>query len=263
MRELQRSGIGLGLAVQALTKLLILGGVLGSAMPLPAQTVHGRLLEQGSGRPITAGLLTLVGEAGETVAQAETDSAGGFTLRAPDPGSFYVRAERIGYRTKTDGVLELGEGGEITIDFYLVPRPVELEGVEGTAEAMDFFERKDREYLEWQGFYDRKKMGFGYFFGPEDIKWHMFDAWDVFRKIPGLGVTPPPRSKVRRPCVWIDGMLAHRPDQGDWAMADDVPIEAIAGMEVYTRGRPLQYGGVACSAGSRSDPPLILIWTKG
>jgi len=103
---------------------------------LPAQTVHGRLLEQGTARPIEAGDLTLLGEDGEAVDRAGTDSAGHFTLRSPEPGSFYVRAERIGYRTKTDGVLELGEGGEITVDFYLMPQPVELEGVEGTGERV-------------------------------------------------------------------------------------------------------------------------------
>jgi len=253
VRELQGSGIGLGLAVQALTNPLILIGVLGSATPVAAQTVHGRLLEQGTGRPITAGLLTLVGEAGESVAQAESDSAGGFTLRAPDPGSFFVRAERIGYRTKTDGVLELGKGGEIRIDFYLMPRPIELEGVEGTAEGMTLLERKDREYLEWQGFYDRKKMGFGYFFGPEDIKWHMFDSWDLLKRIPGLSMTPPPRSTIRSACVWIDGIRV-RTAPRNLRLEDHVAIEEIAGLEVYTRNAPLQYGGCGNT---------ILIWTKG
>jgi len=230
-----------------------------AAIPLTAQTVHGHLLEQRSGRPVVAALVTLVGEVGETVARAETDSAGHFTLRSPEPGSFYVRAERIGYRTKTDGVLELGEGGEITIEFYLMPRPVELEGVEGITEGLDFFQRKDRAYLESQGFYDRMKLALGHFITPEELEERVvFDAWDVLRRVPGLDLTTPPRSEVRPPvCVRVDGILVHQEEDGAWRMIDDVSPEQVAGVEIYTRGRPVQYSGMAdCS-------PLILVWTKG
>lgn len=132
--------------------------------------MHGRLLEQGTGRPVGAADVTLIGEAGGVVDRAETDPVGRFTLRSPDPGRFYVRAERIGYRAKMDGMLELGEGGEITVDFYLTPEPVELEGIDATAEAMSVWLRRDRDYLASQGFYDRKKVGFGHFITPEDLE---------------------------------------------------------------------------------------------
>jgi len=237
-----------------------------SAIAVPsaaAQTVHGRLLEQGTARPVAAGDLTLLGEDGEAVDRAETDSAGYFTLRSPDAGSFYVRAERIGYRPKTDGVLELGEGGEITVDFYLIPQPVELEGVEGTGEGMTLLERKDREYLDWQGFYDRKKLALGHFITPEDLEERvMFDAFDLLRGIPGLDVTTPPDPRVIACAVRIDGVQVYHMDHDlepgrGWRMASDVQVEEIAGIEIYPRGRPLQYSSVAdCS-------PLILIWLKG
>lgn len=31
-----------------------------------------------------------------------------------------------GHSAKADGVLELGEGGEISVDFFLMPEPIEL-----------------------------------------------------------------------------------------------------------------------------------------
>jgi len=240
-------------------------GLVGPA-PLSAQTVHGRLLEQGTGRPIEAGDLTLLGEAGEAIDRAGTDSAGHFTLRSPDPGSFYVRAERIGYRPKTDGILELGEGGEITVDFYLMPQPVELEGVEGTVEGMTLLERKDREYLDWQGFYDRKKMGFGHFITPEEIEEDPpIDYYDLFRKMPGVrgvsgarggeGVQITARggtfggSGYCSPAIFVDGIRTSNPP----------PVEAIVGVEVYKgiASVPLQYSRLGGSCG------VVLVWTSG
>jgi len=207
-----------------------------------AQTVHGRLLEQGTGRPIEAGDVTLLGEDGATIDRAGTDSAGHFTLRSPDPGSFYVRAERIGYRPKTDGVLELGEGGEITIDFYLMPQPVELEGVEGTGERTDWIERNQRRFLEGQGFYRRMAMGFGHFITPEELEER--PPWtprDLFKKIPGMDVgvssMMPGRQRVTLDCVtkgdgrsitqiqfavWVDGIRVWQGAVEGWEPADDI-----------------------------------------
>lgn len=239
--------------------LVVLPLVLGlfASSPAHAQTVHGRLLEQGSREPIAHGLVTLLDQTNEEIDRSETDSLGTFVLRSPDPGLFLVRAERLGYRAKTDGILELGEGGEITIDFFLLPEPILLEGLEATGERLDPETLRDREYLKSQGFYDREKMGFGHFIGPEDIKWHMFDTWDLFRKIPGLSVSVPPRSAIGSPCVYLDGIRVHTARDGDWSMEDDIQIEGVVGVEVYTRTKPLQYGGLDCGS------PLILVWTKG
>jgi len=260
-RSSRCSGSRLGLSALVLTLAVVL------APPhAGAQTVHGRLLEQGTARPIAAGDLTLLGEDGEAVDRAETDSAGHFTLRSPDPGSFYVRAERIGYRPKTDGILELGEGGEITVDFYLMPQPVELEGVEGTVEGMTLLERKDREYLDWQGFYDRKKMGFGHFITPEEIEEDPpIDYYDLFRKMPGVrgvsgarggeGVQITARGGTFggggycSPAIFVDGIPTSNPP----------PVEAIVGVEVYKgiASVPLQFSRLGGGCG------VVLVWTRG
>jgi len=248
----------LGLAVWASTILFTSDRVGGSTMPLAAQTVHGRLLEQGTGWLIEGGVVTLMGEAGEMVAQAESDSAGGFTLRAPDPGSFFVRAERVGYRTKTDGVLELAEGGEITIDFYLLPKPFMLEGLEATGERESPEALRDREYLVSQGFYDRMKMGFGQFITPEDMEEKvMFDAWDLFRSVPFVDVSVPPRPTVGVCRAYVDGMLVHHDGQGRWRMEDDVSIEDIVAVEIYGRSVqvPPQYQALSCGR-------VALVWTR-
>lgn len=215
--------------------------------PIAAQTVTGTLLEQGTGRPIATGLVTLLGGGSEPVDRAETDSLGRFTLRSPDPGAFYVRAERIGYVTKTDGILELGEGGEISIEFYLIPRPVEVEGVEGTAERTDWIERNQRKYLEWQGFYDRMRQGFSLFITPEDLERRPpLDLQHMLEMIPGWRGGR--CSRLSDYAVYIDGL-----EIGRRTILDDP--EPILAVEVH-RGLmvPLQYGGSGC---------VMLIWTKG
>jgi len=235
----------------------LLGLVLAS--PLEGQEVRGQLLEVSTERPIRSGLVALVTIDGEEVDQAETDSLGRFLLSSGGPGSFYVRAKRLGYRTKMDGILELGEGGRISIEFYLMPDPIEVEGVEGTAERMDRLEAIDREYLEWQGFYERMDRGFGYFMTPEDLEERVsFDAWDLFHRVPGLGVSRPPRPTVSVCAVYLDGILIHEARDGPWRMSDDISVEAIAGIEIYTRGTqvPVRYSLGGCGR-------VILVWSKG
>ena len=103
--------------------------ILLSAHPLGAQTVSGRLLEQGTRRPIASGLVVLLDSASAPVDQAVTNSEGRFLLRSRNPGSFYIRAEGLGYQTRLDGILELGEGGQISIEFYLRPSPIVLDSL--------------------------------------------------------------------------------------------------------------------------------------
>jgi hypothetical protein len=83
------------------------------AGPLRAQSVSGTFVDQG-GAPIAAARVTLADEAGRTVHSALTDARGGFSLRAPGPGRFVLRAERIGYASTSSGPFTLSEGQQVT-----------------------------------------------------------------------------------------------------------------------------------------------------
>ena len=77
---------------------------------LPAQAVRGTLVEEGSGSPVAGTLVVLVDAGGKQVAGALTDAAGAFLLRAPSPGRYHLRAERIGIRGTVSRGLDLAAG---------------------------------------------------------------------------------------------------------------------------------------------------------
>jgi hypothetical protein len=236
---------------------------------LLGQTIQGKLLEAGSDRPILLGRVSLLTGGGVVVDRTFTDEEGAFAVWSPEPGSFFLRAEAIGYASRVDGVFELGEWGVLTVEFRLVRNPIPLDTLTISAEP-----RVTK--LALLGFYSRQRAGFGRFLGPEDIrKRPAFDATDYLRNIPRVRIRHRARggSEVLirgassislggdglcRPKVVVDGNEVFRGGR-EAAVLDEVvtPFE-ISAIEVY-RGPseiPLQFGGL------RSPCGLILIWTK-
>lgn len=228
-----------------------------AAAPSGAQTITGRLVDGGSGEPIASGAISLLTEPGDVVARAESDAAGRFSVRAAEPGSYYLRGEHIGYRAVTDGIFELGSGGRMEVEIRLSTRPVELEPLDVRIES-DYLARRQRESLNRRGYYDRKKAGFGYFVEVDSLRLIPFNHSDLFRRMPGVSKFPGTAVSLRR-CGrfagWVNGI---RVFQGSsWDMSLDVDIGSIAAVEVYpsVARLPLQWGGFGvCGA--------ILVWTK-
>jgi hypothetical protein len=98
--------------------------------PLHGQTVRGELVEEGTTRRVNGAIVTLIDAHGDVAAGALSDSEGRFTLRAPSPGPYRIRAERIGFTVVSSPVLVL-EGSD-PIDYRMVARsePVVLRGVD-------------------------------------------------------------------------------------------------------------------------------------
>src|SRR3954471_19229275 len=82
--------------------------LLGAA-PLRAQTVRGELVDA-AGRPVEQVLVALVGPGGHQAGAALTSASGQFRIRAPGPGRYSLRAERVGYATVTTPAFDLGDG---------------------------------------------------------------------------------------------------------------------------------------------------------
>lgn len=74
------------------------------------QIVRGTAREAESGRAIESGVVTLLSPAGASVRAVLTDSLGEFGLRAPSPGAYRLRFERLGFRPMTTDRFTLDEG---------------------------------------------------------------------------------------------------------------------------------------------------------
>lgn len=74
------------------------------------QLVRGTAREAESGRAIESGVITLLDAGGSAIRAVLTDSMGEFGLRAPAPGAYRLRFERLGFRPLTTDRFTLEEG---------------------------------------------------------------------------------------------------------------------------------------------------------
>jgi hypothetical protein len=233
------------------------------------QTIEGHLFESGSDTPVILAEIFMLTESGDLVAQTVSNETGFFSVTAPDSGSFLIQAERMGYQAGVAGIFDLGEGGLITIEFRLRPRPVLLDTLGVSVEAQNA-------RLELAGFYQRMTDESGIFMGPEELaEKPVALATGFFRNIPRLRIRQRPmggneiiiqgaamisftRSGICYPRVFIDGNEVFRGGREPARLDDVVSASEIAGIEVY-RGPaevPTRYAGVRSSCG------VILVWTK-
>jgi hypothetical protein len=245
----------------SLAALLLAAGV---ALPgdSAAQTVRGTLLERDTGRPIPYALVQLLGERGDTAATALTGTNGFFVLTAKAPGAFFLQASALGFQDGKAGVLDIGAGGEMSLEFRLRPRAVELEGI-----MVNLPPGVVREgYLVSNGFYGRLLEGSGQFVTPAQIeKSHALRASELLYNISRVDVIQEgSRSRITMegtmgtcsPPIYVDGVLISRDGTDLDQVVNMLSIEAL---EIY-RGPaevPLQWGGTGSNGCG-----VVVAWTK-
>lgn len=250
----------------------------GGAAPLRAQVVKGRLLDSSTKQPILLGAVLLLDTTMTPLDRTFTDEKGEFVLSAPRPGDYYIGAERTGYRSKVDGILQLGEGGSITVDFFLVPQPVGLDTVPVAVSREHAAER-----LEAVGFVERRREGSAWTLGPEELEKRVVnEVAQLFRGAPGAriidtgggsalvfrgGAVTPQRAMDSdgycTPRILIDGseLPSFRGAGAATAGAvldGAVNVDDIIAVEVHSgpASLPLIYAGTSTSC------TTVLIWTS-
>jgi hypothetical protein len=129
-------------SIRIVVQLLIL---IACAPPLAAQAVQGRLVEEGNRAPVARALVSLIDGAGRAVATAQTRPDGGFTLTAPAPGTYRVRAERVGRAATVSDALALAAGQTHPLELAARGEAVMLEGIVAAAGERACSVRPDRE----------------------------------------------------------------------------------------------------------------------
>lgn len=246
---------------------------------LSAQTIQGRLLDVDSGEPINLGILALLTMDGDTVTMTASDANGLFSMTAPEPGAFLLRASAWGYAEREDGAFELGEDSRMDIELRIAPRPMELD------EILVPIDRPLTDHpLVRNGFVRRYQRGFGHFLTPRDLERTVYrDTEALFYFVPGVRVVTSQRATVGGRSVLgpsTDRVLMRDPFRGGWCMPGVimdgvrtqyspgtgqtlsfvVPIGWIEAVEIYRRPAevPAEYAGVANSV----ECGVIVFWTK-
>ncbi len=111
--------------------LVLLAGLLGLGPgPAAGQRIMGQVLDRDTGAPVEGALALLVSEAGEEEDGYLTNEQGRFLLRAPGPGRYTVRVERIGYETVTSEPVVLASAQITGVRLETAQTAIELEGLE-------------------------------------------------------------------------------------------------------------------------------------
>jgi Carboxypeptidase regulatory-like domain/TonB-dependent Receptor Plug Domain len=259
--------------ISRLSTILIPALVL-AAPAAAAQAVQGRLVARETQSPVHGGTVHLLSADSQAVAQAITDSAGGFALQAPGPGSYWLLASAPGYETSETDLFAVGAQGT-RVSFVIGRAPVVLDTV--TAVGVGSADR-----LWYGGFHQRMaENNGGRFITAEQIERQRFvQMVDVLRSIPSLevlvGVSPDYQSsrgeneygdsrtlrvRLRHPLsirghCWTNLYLNGMRVSGESIQSIN-PAE-IEGIEVYSHSAiPAQFSssmGSACG--------VIVIWTK-
>lgn len=126
--------------VRRVSRGLLLGWILAtggglSAQAAPTGTVLGRVADQDTRSPVSGAFVTLLDSEGVRRGGVLTDQTGRYILRAPAPGRFRVRVERIGVESLFSDWFQVTPGQVVSQDLMTHPAAVALAGVEVTGES--------------------------------------------------------------------------------------------------------------------------------
>jgi hypothetical protein len=247
--------------------VVLAGWLAGAAGAAAGQAVDGRVYDAVTRQPVAAVELKLV-QGERIVVTTLSDSSGRFMLRAGTGGRYHITAARIGYADAKTQSIELVADQTISAELQLSVTAVPIAPLTVVA-ARD-------PYLEATGFYERMRIGNGFYMTEQDIRRKSAGSIvDVLRSARGVKTQ---RVNMRHevyltspsclPQIVVDGVTVRwggsigTTTRGTAAAAqpleDLVKIAHVEAIEVYRafNGVPPQY------VGPNADCGTILIWTR-
>lgn len=188
------------------------------AGPAAAQTLQGRLIDDGSGAPVAQAQVVVLDIRSRPVGRVLTDDAGAFAFALPATGRYVIRASRVGYATVNTPPLDVLSTETMAVEVRIAAGAVPLAPLTVTAQRAPF--AADGTLMR-RGYYTRKQQyeALGARFLDRDYlrTRNAFRTTDIFRDIPGVRVSPGPnRTNVItlrggcEPAVFIDGAQMNR-----------------------------------------------------
>jgi hypothetical protein len=199
-------------------------GLILCPTPVAAQSIHGRLLDDETGVPLSNVTVTLVASAGDVVGKAFSDTTGVFVLDAPETGRYRIRARHIGYLETTSPPIDVVADEVVEVEVRMSADAIPLAPLTVVSEraALVLDSRLER----W-GYYARRerygKSGFAHFLEHDEIQRR--DSWSlagVLRTVPGVRIYSTGGRTFtiagRRGCpvtLYLDGMRIQEMTSGD------------------------------------------------
>ncbi len=98
-------------------------------LPLAAQAVRGQVVSESGGAAVPRAMVMLLDTSGKTRAGALTGADGRFSIAAPAPGTYVLRAERVGHASAVSPVLTLRAGETVEQRLVAPAQVVELAAI--------------------------------------------------------------------------------------------------------------------------------------
>lgn len=234
------------------------------AAPLAAQSLRGTVRDDDTGERLEGVHVVLLSEANVMYSEAFSDEEGRFALNVPEPGTWVVATDLIGYGPLGSEPIAIAAEDQITVEIRMSVKAIPLEPVVVTSrrsfvspDIRDFYERVER----------GKRFGFGRFITREDVDRRMpSHVTDLLWAVPGVRIVSAGRvlgvggivemSRGCTPAIYVDGIQINRLG-ADMHLDAVVSPSAVEGIEVY-RGGNQQGGRYFDSRGCG----LILVWTR-
>lgn len=242
-----------------------------------AQAIEGTLMEVGSSRPISLGLIILMTVAGDSVTSDVTDAQGRFRVEAEEGGSFVLIASAFGFKETRAGVFDLGDDGEMDVEFRVGAEAMPIDGL-----LVELARPTLEHQLIRNGYVRRLQRGLGKFITPYDIEMApAMTTADVFRGIPGVhvrtiggGINAFQGEAVQfgspsgycTPTVYLDGVRLSPSVVADNPLEHIVPLQSLDAAEIYQRPSeiPIEYASTGVQPRDEGGVcGVIVLWTKG
>jgi hypothetical protein len=231
-----------------------------AATPGAAQVVSGRVVDP-EGSAIPAVNVSLRSTDGSHRVAAVTDPGGRFRIDLPAPGSYLLRAQRLGYEALETEPFQLSRE-PLELMVTLDPEAIALDPVTVIGTPQD----REQQWLERSGFNHRRALGLGTFISREELERRgAFSLIDTFYGVRGFRVIRLDHrdrhviaGRSSAPCypaVFVDGVHLQRIGED---VLNHINLRDVAGIEAYPNQAsiPVRYNerGRACAA--------ILVWTR-
>lgn len=230
--------VGRWTGMALLTTALLAGGP-----PAAAQLVSGKVVEEGSERPVAGAMIELVDTTGLRRGTAVADTAGGFSLMVPQPGMYRLRLSHIAYATAETAMINAALGVQMQLELRMNPTAVPLEPLRVVGRSA-FNAGWLSEY------YDRavmtRRSGIGKVFFRDEVQRANLPSVSSFLTylLPRGGC---------RPTLFLDGLELQDARQLDGLLRPD----ALEGVELYNNQvfLPQRYS-------NRGHCAVALFWTR-
>jgi len=215
----------------------------GAAAPAAAQLVSGKVMEEGTDRPVAGASIELMDTTGLHRGTAVADTGGEFRIMVPQPGMYRLRVTHIAYRTTETVSIIADLGTRVEVELLLSPTAVALEPLRVVGRSAF--------NAGWlQEYYDRasstRRSGIGRVFFRDEIERARAPAVStfLFYLMPRGGC---------RPSLFLDGL----PVEDERQLNSMLRPEMLEGVELYNNQAflPNRYA-------SRGHCAVALFWTR-